>query len=422
MSSTSLRIHVHDWSGHTFQAQLSRELARRGLIVEHSYSSEYVSGKGRLNVGPDDPKTLSFTTITTGRRFEKYSPVGRLRYELSYAKVWLNRLNETRPDIVVVCNTPIVVGECFRRWACRTHTPWVLWHQDIYSLAMGEELYRKLPHLVAQVGAWSFSRLERRITQAATRVVAIGQEFRRHYEQEWKLRRPGVSIIPNWAPLDEITPRALDNPWSAYWITDRGDLTLIYAGTLGRKHNPVLLVDLITAVRSRGIDARLIVASEGEGADLIRTHVGEFPAGTVRVIDFQPADQLPDMLGAGDVLIAILEPGASKFSIPSKVLSYLAAGRPVLGLMPAGNPAACDIVSAGGLVASPTPEGIASAAEWIVSINGDGATTRAELGACSRRLAEKKFDINKIADQFAEILGATAREARGRQTMVPVTR
>mgnify|MGYP001806182971 CR=1 FL=1 len=412
MSSSPLRIHIHDWSGHPFQAQLSRELARRGLIVEHSYSSEYVSGKGRLELEPDDPETLSFAAITAQHPFDKYSPVGRLRYELSYAKAWTNQISLTRPDVVVVCNTSLFMIERFRRWARRTRTPWVLWHQDFYSLAFAAELRQKLPGPVAQLGGWIASQLERQSTRSATRVVAIGKEFEAYYQQEWRLRRSGVSVIPNWAPLSEITPRPLDNPWSAEWIAERGDLTLVYAGTLGRKHNPGLLVDLIATVRARGVDARLLVASEGEGADVIAARAGEFPAGAIRVIPFQPAEQFPDMLGAGDVLVAILEPGASKFSIPSKVLSYLAAGRPLLGLMPADNPAADDIAAAGGLVAPPTPEGVASAADWIVSISGDAAV-RAELGTRSRRLAEERFNISRITDQFAEIIRAAATGVSG---------
>ncbi|MEZ0359001.1 glycosyltransferase family 4 protein [Mycobacterium sp. SA01] len=412
MSNYPLRIHIHDWSGHPFQAQLSRELARRGLIVEHSYSSEYVSGKGRLELQPDDPETLSFVPITSKHPFDKYSPVGRLRYELSYAKAWIEQIKASRPDVVVVCNSSLFMIERFRWWARRTRTPWVLWHQDFYSLAFAAELRQKLPGPVGHLGAWTASRLERQSTRAATQVVAIGKEFQTYYEQEWQLRRAGVSVIPNWAPLGEITPRPLDNPWSAQWIAERGDVTLLYAGTLGRKHNPALLVDLLEKVRAGGVDARLIVASEGEGADLIRGRIDEFPPGALRVIPFQPADQFPDMLGAGDVLVAILEPGASKFSIPSKVLSYLAAGRPLLGLMPADNPAADDIAAAGGLVAPPTAVGVARAAEWIASFSGD-AIARDKLGERARQLAEERFNIERISDQFAEIISAAARAAPG---------
>ena len=43
-----MRILVHDYSGHPFQVQLSRELSRRGHDVTHSFSEVYVSGKGHL--------------------------------------------------------------------------------------------------------------------------------------------------------------------------------------------------------------------------------------------------------------------------------------------------------------------------------------------------------------------------------------
>ena len=39
-----MRILVHDHSGHPFQAELSRELARRGHVVTHSFATGYVSG------------------------------------------------------------------------------------------------------------------------------------------------------------------------------------------------------------------------------------------------------------------------------------------------------------------------------------------------------------------------------------------
>jgi len=46
-----MRVLIHDFSGHPFQAQLSRNLASRGHDVLHQYSSQYVTGHGRLTVG-----------------------------------------------------------------------------------------------------------------------------------------------------------------------------------------------------------------------------------------------------------------------------------------------------------------------------------------------------------------------------------
>lgn len=47
---SNARIQVHDFSGHPFQADLSRELARRGYYVDHVFSTQYSSGKDRLEI------------------------------------------------------------------------------------------------------------------------------------------------------------------------------------------------------------------------------------------------------------------------------------------------------------------------------------------------------------------------------------
>ena len=54
-------------------------------------------------------------------------------------------------------------------------------------------------------------------------------------------------------------------------------------------------------------------------------------------LPLQPMDVFPDVLGAADVLVALLENDAGPFSVPSKVLSYLCAGRPILLSAPPSN-------------------------------------------------------------------------------------
>ena len=64
------------------------------------------------------------------------------------------------------------------------------------------------------------------------------------------------------------------------------------------------------------------------------------PAPALMLLPFQPYEVLPEVLASADVLIAILEPDAGVFSVPSKVLSYHCAGRPILAAIPAENLAA----------------------------------------------------------------------------------
>ena len=86
-----MKVLVHDFSGHPFQAELSRTLAAIGHTVEHVYSEEYVSGKGHLTLQPDDAKTLTFRGIRMGAPFKKYSPIAGFRSDSSIRRVWAGR-------------------------------------------------------------------------------------------------------------------------------------------------------------------------------------------------------------------------------------------------------------------------------------------------------------------------------------------
>src|SRR4051794_22057325 len=64
-----MKLLVHDYSGHPFQVELSRELARRGHEVTHSSSEAYVSGKGHLVAKPGE--SLTFESVGRGVVLQK---------------------------------------------------------------------------------------------------------------------------------------------------------------------------------------------------------------------------------------------------------------------------------------------------------------------------------------------------------------
>lgn len=400
-----MRLNLHDFSGHPFQVQLSRELAARGHDVVHGFSTQYVTGRGRLVVTRDDPEKLRIEGLTCDRPMVKYSPWGRTLFELSYATAWRRALEREPFDLVVACNLPLFALERMSHWFARNNQPWVLWHQDLNSLGVGSEAARKLPAPVAAVASSAVQRLERGQVRSAAGVVAITDAMVDQY-RIWGLDRRDVRVIPNWAPLDDIVPGERNNSWAEQNDLPFDAIRLMYAGTLGRKHNPLLLLELLNAARNRGVDAILVVASEGVGADDLRAVAGDRP--DVRFVGYQPTERFSDMLACADAVIALLEPDAAKFSVPSKVHSYLSAGRPVIALVPDDNPAASEVTEAGGFVATPTSSGAVLAAEWLeraVAMPG----TLAEIGRTARALAEKRFDISTIGNAFESVLIETAR-------------
>ncbi len=394
-----MRVVVHDYSGHPFQVQLSRELARRGHEVLHLHCESFVTGKGALGRHPGDPPTFEIEPISLGQKFEKYSYGKRFAQELRYGRQLVARVREYRPDVILSSNTPLFAQRVFQRDLDHS-TPFVFWQQDVYSVAMGENARKRIP-VVGGVLAKVFERLERKELLDSDRVVIISADFRPILER-WGIDQSQVTVIENWAPLSEIEPGPRDNDWSREH--DLGDsVVVLYAGTLGLKHNPDLLLQLaVRGAETPEENIRVVVISEGLGADWLAEKKRSLGLDNLVLLPFQPYERLSSVLASADILVAILEPEAGVFSVPSKVLTYHCSGRPILGAIPPENLAARIIErEESGVVTDPGDvDGFVKSASRLL----DDAELRREMGEHARQYAERTFDINRIGDEFETIL------------------
>jgi glycosyltransferase involved in cell wall biosynthesis len=411
-----MRLLVHDYSGHPFQMQLSRVLARNHQVL-HVHCAGYRTGKGAVTRTVDDPPGLTVETIDRGGTFDRYSWTRRPHHELSYGAAFARRAAGYRPDVVLSSNDPLLAKSVAGAWCRWSGTPWVFWLQDIYSVAMANYARSRLGPPGRVVGG-VFQALERRLLRDAAAVVAITDDFR-PLLRRWGVNDAHCHVIENWAPLDELPMAPKDNPWArAHGLHDRR--VLLYSGTLGLKHDPAMLVALAERFRADG-DVRVVVVSEGRGVDWLVEQIEARGLSNVSVLPYQPYERLPEVLAGAEVLVALLRNEAGVFSVPSKVLSYLCAGRPVLAAVPADNLAARTIERAGaGMLVEPgDTAGFVSAAEKLL---GDDRL-RSEHGRRARSYAERAFDVESIAGRFEEILTVAARgQGAGRQAARVVPR
>jgi glycosyltransferase involved in cell wall biosynthesis len=400
-----MRILVHDYSGHPFQAQLSRELAHRGHDVVHSTCPAYVSGKG--NLAENAVAGLRFVTIGDHVVLDKGAYVRRLFKETRLGLELARQVRREKPDVAMLGNLPIPTLVVAASALKMLRIPWVLWHQDITAIALRSFAAAGVSRLMG-VAARVFEQGEKWSARRASAIVVIADSFVRVH-REWGTADK-VTVIPNWAPLDEITPVARANAWSQeHGLT--GVRTVLYSGTIGLKHNPALLVRLVETLREQGERVRLVVVNDGPAVPVIKG------AAAARGVDltllpFQPYERLPEVLGTGDVLVVLLAADAGEFSVPSKTLSYLCAGRPVLGLMPADNLAAQLLRKAGSAVFAPEESSLAGAATWVREVLSDPVRAEA-LGKESRALAEREFALEGCASRFEDILRAVSHSDAG---------
>ena len=401
-----MRILVHDYAGHPFQVQLSRALARRGHDVLHAYCASLqttpISVARRTS---EEPERLQVAGLRLDRPLEKYAYIRRWRQENAYGRLISHEVDRFRPDVVLSGNTPLDAQRRLVRRCRARDVRFVFWVQDLIGVASERLLRGKLYGLGRAAGQY-YASLERRLLRQSDQIVLITDDFRPMLRR-WGVPEARLHTIENWAPLEDLPVRPRQNPWSRQHGLD-GKRYLIYTGTMGMKHNPEALLRLALRFQSRS-DVRVVVVSQGLGADWLRQQQAERSLDNLIVLPFTPFEALPDVMATADVLLAVLEPDAGVFSVPSKVLAYLCAARPIVLAVPPENLAARLVREhEAGLVVPPSDvEGFVEAVAALV----EDPARRRELGCNARAYAEKAFQIERIADAFEHVLEQARADA-----------
>ena len=402
-----MRIVICDYAGHPFQVELSRCLARRGHAVLHLYFADLQAPKGALTRLPGDSPNFHITGITTGRPFDKRQFLKRRFLEAKVGELMAARASEFAPDVVAGCNMPLDAQKRIRQACAARGAAFVIWLQDIISKATYHFLSEKLGMLGRVIGH-HYTRLEMSLMRSSDAIIAISDKFLRPLE-EWGIDAHKVRVVPNWATLSEISPITKDNDWARrYGLHDKP--VALYTGTLGLKHDPELLLRLAQANAQSGL--QVVVVSEGAGPEWLAQRKAELGVANLTILPFQPMEQYSEVLGAGDILLAMIGREAAGFSVPSKILSYLAAGKAVVASISADNDAAATIRTAdAGIVVEPGD--VAGFCDGVRRLAADPEERR-RLGHNARLFAESRFDVDAKAAQFEEAFATILRPAAQR--------
>jgi colanic acid biosynthesis glycosyl transferase WcaI len=384
---------VVDFAGHGFQLDLSRALARRGHTVTHTWCSSNLTPHGDLRSGDG----VTAVPIDSGGTFEKYHLGSRLRSEVVYGVRTARLLWRLRPDAVLTSNVPLLSLLFISVVVRLRRARWVLWLQDVQTGLAGQSLTG-----AARVIAKMLGLLERWLIRRADAVVVIDDDF---VAAVLEAGAAPPTVIRNWAVIDDLPLRPKDNAWARDHGLDPERLVFLYSGTVGRKHPP----ELLAALADELPEAQVVVVSEGVGASWLAEERARRGLDNLVLLPFQPHDQLADVLASADVLVAVLDAGAGSFSVPSKVLSYLCAGRAVLAAMPGENGAAQMVghEANAGIVVQPDVDAVRAAAVTLAS----DPELRQQLASSARAYAEATFDVDDKAAAFDAVLNGSSPES-----------
>lgn len=401
---TQLDVLFHDYGGHAFTAQIARHLASRGLTTMYISFAGFATPKGHVDKKAGDPRTFFAEQIDISLPFDKDNLLRRRQQQIEYARLAAKRVIAAEPKIVVSSNCPLEVQQHLLNACRKVGAKFVFWLQDIHSEAIGRILGNK-SRLLGRLAGRYYEGIEKSLLSKSDGVIAIASDFIELIGPNgWGLAVDHVVTIENWAPIEDIPLLPRHNS-VATKLYRAGRTRITYSGTLARKHNPELLLHL-----ARSLDADIHLFSEGKAAKYVQDTAHAEGLENMIVAPWVRVEDLPKTLAGADILCAFIEDDAGRFSVPSKVLSYLSAGRPILASIPEENLAARTIRSANaGLVAaSDSPEAFVEAAKTLLA---DGHL-RQQLGKNGRAYAERAFDINQKCDRFVEFFDQIERRRR----------
>lgn len=387
------RVYMHDYSAHVSQMEVARALARKGYEVEFAFCDGFPTPHAELK----DEERLRVSPISIGHRIVKKNYLVRQWHDVKYGLALVRHIRDRECDIVLSCNTPLWPETALLWHAEQRSLPIVHWWSDVYSHGIYDGLSRK-SKLAATVIGYACKVLERRLLRRSDAVVPICDAMAGVAEQ-WGVSTP-TQVIPLAAPVDNLIPVDKSNTWSVKHGLE-STLNIVYAGTLGVKHNPSILSNL-AADLSCDPSIRLIVISTGSGAEFLQGEKSARGLGNLLLFPFQPFDQYINVLASADIQLVILDESASKYSVPSKFASQLCSGRPQVAIVTQDNDAARLILEArAGLVSQPNdyPAFLNNVKQLVIS-----ESQRKAFGLNGRRYVMDSLHIDGLLPLYEQVI------------------
>lgn len=214
-----------------------------------------------------------------------------------------------------------------------------------------------------------------------------------------------VHVLPNPAEKDVFfSNKSMELPESLNLMA--GKFNIVFAGNIGNNQSIQTIIEAAKLIKSYE-KIQIIMVGNGSYSDrLIRAIEDNSLKNLVTVGRFDPKF-MPSIFENSDALLVTL--GAKEnlgWTVPCKVQTYMAAGKPIIGSINGEGKSVIDFSNAG-LTAK--AEDAVELARCIIRLFEMGPLDRAKMGSAGRKYAENNYHPQKISQKlishFRSVLG-----------------
>ncbi|MCG2771779.1 MAG: glycosyltransferase family 4 protein [Desulfobacterales bacterium] len=233
------------------------------------------------------------------------------------------------------------------------------------------------------------------------RIVVLSEGFQRTLVNQKGVVQEKINIIPVWLDAADVKPMDRITPWRGEMKIPPEKFVVLYAGTIGLISGAEIVLDAARHLESYQ-DILFLFVGTGHAKDRVETRAREMGLKNIRFLPFQPRERLSEVQATADVSLVTLAPGRGKTSVPSKVLGYMAAARPVIAAVDEDCDTADLIHTSGcGLVVPPGRGGLLAEAILHFYENPKERLMRGEAG---HRHFLKHFERQGVLNRYIETI------------------
>lgn len=317
----------------------------------------------------------------------------------------LGALAAGKHDIIFVYSPPLFMG--ITGWLLRLFRgiPFVLGVQDLHP-----QCYIDQGILKNRAAIYLLEAMEKLCYEKSSVITVHSEGNREHIVRLKGIEGGKVRVVPNWIDTDEMKPLPRHNEFSRSHGLN-GKFVVGYAGTLGMSQGLLSVIDAANVLKHRD-DIEFFIVGDGIEKDRMIEKVNRYGLKNVRFLGMQPKSVYPYVVASSDVGLVTLNGKVKTPVVPSKILSMMAAGRPVLASMPLDGDAP-KLIEAARCGICIGPENHDELAEKIVYL-AEHRDDCQRYGRQGRQYVEENLSLNRgiedIERIFCEVLNIHRQE------------
>jgi glycosyltransferase involved in cell wall biosynthesis len=309
-----------------------------------------------------------------------------------------------RPDVIIATSPQLFVGLTGRWLGWIKRVPFVLevrdlWPESITASGIGSDTDLSI-RLLRALSAFLY--------RSCNHVVVVTSAFKQELVAKWRLRDDKISLVENGVETDLFTPDVSGDDVKRE-LGLEAKFVVSYIGTLGLAHGLQAVMKAATKLQSTCPDIQFLFVGEGADKERLIRSASELELRNVRFLPQQPRQKIPSIIRASDLCVVLLRK-ANVFGtvIPTKMLEFMACGRPVILGVDGQARQVIETAEAGVFI---EPEDSTALAKAVTALYIDSGFREA-LGHNGREYIFRNLSRQRTADTYAVVLESVIRNGK----------